>query len=48
MQSSSEFKPKFFVKKLDENALLPSKGSEKSAGYDLHSLKNSVVPAHGK
>ena len=37
-----------FVKKLSENATIPSKGSEEAAGFDLVSAYDTVVPAHGK
>ena len=36
------------VKKLNPNAYLPSKGSERAAGYDLCSVEETVVPANGK
>ena len=36
------------IKKLAEKALLPKKGSEFAAGYDLHALTATVVPARGK
>jgi len=36
------------VKKLNPNAYLPAKGSERAAGYDLCSVEETVVPAHGK
>lgn len=36
------------VKKLSENAILPSRGSLLSAGYDLSSAKEAIVPARGK
>lgn len=32
------------VKLLNENARLPSKGSEFAAGYDLYSADNVVIP----
>ena len=48
MQSSSQQKPYFYVKKLDEKAHIPKKGSEKAAGYDLHALGDTVVLAQGK
>jgi dUTP pyrophosphatase len=34
--------------KLSENAQAPSKGSKKSAGYDLRSSHQVVIPARGK
>ena len=36
------------VKKLNPKALLPVKGSENAAGYDLHAIEASVVPARGQ
>ncbi|XP_077247599.1 deoxyuridine 5'-triphosphate nucleotidohydrolase-like [Tasmannia lanceolata] len=36
------------VKKLSENAILPSRASSLSAGYDLSSATATVVPARGK
>jgi dUTP pyrophosphatase len=37
-----------YVQKLSAYATLPSRGSEQSAGYDLSSARDGVVPAHGK
>eukprot|EP00347_Sterkiella_histriomuscorum_P000428 403375901 len=42
------FLPKLRVKKLDEKAFIPVKGSEHAAGYDLFSIENTVVPAKQK
>ena len=36
------------VKLLSPQARLPQKGSALSAGYDLHSSENTIVPAKGK
>eukprot|EP01004_Peranema_trichophorum_P010638 NODE_9452_length_590_cov_33.184154_g8817_i0.p1 GENE.NODE_9452_length_590_cov_33.184154_g8817_i0~~NODE_9452_length_590_cov_33.184154_g8817_i0.p1 ORF type:complete len:174 (-),score=34.48 NODE_9452_length_590_cov_33.184154_g8817_i0:69-536(-) len=36
------------VKKLSEHAILPRRGTEFSAGYDLSSAHDSIVPANGK
>jgi len=36
------------VKKLSDNAILPSRGSAFSAGFDLSSAEDGVVPAKGK
>lgn len=36
------------VKKLSEKAVLPSRGSPLSAGYDLSSAEETKVPARGK
>ncbi|KAM5564858.1 deoxyuridine 5'-triphosphate nucleotidohydrolase [Rosa sericea] len=38
----------FRVKKLSENAVLPSRGSPLSAGYDLSSATETKIPARGK
>ncbi|TMX02101.1 hypothetical protein EJD97_022587 [Solanum chilense] len=38
----------FRVKKLSNNAVLPSRGSPLSAGYDLSSATETKVPARGK
>ncbi|XP_010515014.1 PREDICTED: deoxyuridine 5'-triphosphate nucleotidohydrolase [Camelina sativa] len=40
--------PFFKVKKLSEKAVLPTRGSSLSAGYDLSSAADSKVPARGK
>uniref|UniRef100_A0A0E0KH91 Deoxyuridine 5'-triphosphate nucleotidohydrolase n=1 Tax=Oryza punctata TaxID=4537 RepID=A0A0E0KH91_ORYPU len=40
--------PLLKVKKLSENAVLPSRGSALAAGYDLSSAAETVVPARGK
>ncbi|BAF12776.1 Os03g0669100 [Oryza sativa Japonica Group] len=40
--------PLLKVKKLSENAVLPSRGSALAAGYDLSSAAEVVVPARGK
>jgi len=37
-----------FVKKLDESAVVPTRGSELSAGYDLSSVVDIVVPSLGR
>ena len=39
---------KLLVKKLDELAFLPCKGSLKAAGYDLFSNQELTIPAKGK
>ncbi|PON40481.1 Deoxyuridine triphosphate nucleotidohydrolase, partial [Parasponia andersonii] len=38
----------FRVKKLSQNAVVPSRGSPLSAGYDLSSATETKVPARGK
>ncbi|WCJ20945.1 Deoxyuridine 5'-triphosphate nucleotidohydrolase [Euphorbia peplus] len=48
-KASSEIPISYFkVKKLSENAVLPSRGSPLSAGYDLSSAVETKVPAKGK
>uniref|UniRef100_A0A7S3JS76 Deoxyuridine 5'-triphosphate nucleotidohydrolase n=1 Tax=Aureoumbra lagunensis TaxID=44058 RepID=A0A7S3JS76_9STRA len=37
-----------FVKRLSENAILPVKGSELAAGFDLAAAETQTVPPHGK
>ena len=37
-----------FVKRLSEKAILPKKGSEKAAGYDIFSVEETVIPAKSK
>ena len=39
---------KLFVKKLSETAVLPKRGSELAAGWDLAASQSVVVPANGK
>ena len=46
-RKSSEL-PKLKVKKMEKSAKLPNKGSANAAGYDLHALLDSNVPANGK
>ena len=48
MSYSTDTKPRIYVKKLSDDAILPIKVSSGSAGYDLSSPKDCVVPAHGK
>lgn len=36
------------VKRLSENAFLPTRGSKQAAGYDLYSACDCAVPARGK
>ncbi|CDW79960.1 dutpase putaive [Stylonychia lemnae] len=42
------FLPKLRVKKLDEKAFIPVKGSEHAAGYDLFSIESTVIAPHEK
>ena len=37
-----------FVKKLDESAVIPTRGTALSAGYDLSSVADVVVPSLGR
>ncbi len=39
---------KFFVKRLNEDAVIPKKGSVLAAGYDICASQECVVPAGGK
>jgi len=39
---------KLYVKKLSDNAVIPTRGSSQAAGYDLSSAVECVVPARGK
>jgi dUTP pyrophosphatase len=41
-------KPKLFVKRLNENAILPRLGSNRAAGYDLYSIESKEIASHGK
>ncbi|KAF8516630.1 dUTP diphosphatase [Gautieria morchelliformis] len=36
------------IKRLSDRARLPTRGSSLSAGYDLYSAENKVIPAKGK
>lgn len=47
-QESSNLLPFLKVKKISEKAILPSRGSSLSAGYDLSSASETKVPARGK
>ncbi|KAI8377743.1 dUTPase-like protein [Radiomyces spectabilis] len=40
--------PSLLVKRLSEKAKLPTRGSPASAGYDLYSAEDKVIPAQGK
>ena len=41
-------KSPLFIKKLIPEAMLPTKGSALAAGYDLYSVSDLTIPAHGK
>ena len=43
-----DFLKKLRVKKLNEKAFIPSKGSEHAAGYDLYSTEETIIPGRGK
>ena len=34
------------IKELNEDAIIPTRGSEKAAGYDLYSTKNETIMPH--
>lgn len=38
---------KLNFKKLHEQAILPTRGSEQAAGLDLYSVENALIPAEG-
>ncbi|KAJ6389855.1 hypothetical protein OIU77_024153 [Salix suchowensis] len=48
VRGAGGFGNSFRVKRLSENAVLPSRGSPLSAGYDLSSVSAAKVPARGK
>ena len=39
---------KLFIKKLNEKAIIPKKGTALAAGYDLYAFTPIVVPSKGK
>jgi len=41
-------KQPLYIKKLNEKAIIPTKGSQLAAGYDIHSIEDTVVPKKGK
>ncbi|PNW71917.1 hypothetical protein CHLRE_16g667850v5 [Chlamydomonas reinhardtii] len=43
-----DFEEKLLVKKLNDKATLPKRGSAGAAGYDLASAEDTVIPAKGK
>eukprot|EP00483_Globobulimina_turgida_P002744 UN02749 len=45
---SEECVPKLRVKKMTENAVIPTKGSKLAAGFDLVSAYELVIPSRGK
>ena len=36
------------VKRLDQDAIIPTRGSQRSAGWDLYSLHDFVIPGNSK
>lgn len=48
MISRTTQKLPLYVKKLNDKAMIPVKGSERAAGYDIFSPDDYVVPAKGK
>lgn len=40
--------PKLLIKKLVPHAIIPKKGSEYAAGYDLYAAADIVIPAKSK
>ncbi|KAI9258216.1 dUTPase-like protein [Phascolomyces articulosus] len=40
--------PRLLVKRLSDNAKIPTRGSASAAGYDLYSAADTVIPAQGK
>jgi dUTP pyrophosphatase len=40
--------PPLLIKKLSDNARLPTRGSAFAAGYDLYASRPTTVPARGK
>mmetsp|Transcript_13926 Transcript_13926/g.23687 ORF Transcript_13926/g.23687 Transcript_13926/m.23687 type:complete len:181 (-) Transcript_13926:125-667(-) len=47
-ESKTMTRPILKVKKLDPKAMIPQRGSEQAAGYDIYALEEKVVPAKGK
>jgi dUTP pyrophosphatase len=37
-----------YIKKLSDDAIIPTKGSKYAAGYDLYSAVDTIVPSQGK
>ncbi|PLB41465.1 deoxyuridine 5'-triphosphate nucleotidohydrolase [Aspergillus candidus] len=46
--STSQAPPPLLVKKLNDKARAPTRGSAFAAGYDVYSAKETVIPAKGK
>ncbi|KAB8070279.1 dUTPase-like protein [Aspergillus leporis] len=46
--SISQPLPPLLIKKLNESAQAPTRGSAFAAGYDMYSAKETVIPAKGK
>jgi dUTP pyrophosphatase len=47
-QKHNMTQPQLFVKKLSENAFIPTRGSEFAAGYDLYAAYDSVIVGREK
>ena len=43
-----QLKDHLLIKRLSDKATMPTRGSPLSAGYDLYSAEEKVVPARGK
>jgi len=48
MVQKRDREPELLVKKLSENAIIPTRGSSSSAGLDLYAAHPTVIPAKGK
>lgn len=46
--STTAPRPPLFVKKLNDAAKAPTRGSAFAAGYDIYAAAESTVPARGK
>lgn len=48
MTLSAVTNPVLLVKRLSKDAILPTRGSPLSAGFDLYAAHDAVIPAQGK
>jgi len=48
IRMESEDQDLLLIAKLSENATIPTRGSDKAAGYDLYSAEDTSIPARGK
>lgn len=46
--STLEQAPELLIKKLSDQAKLPTRGSTHAAGYDLYAARETTIPARGK